>query len=167
MSIDSAAEPATPALVHGRAIRRARLAGRWLVLVLYAGVSAGASAQQAVFKGDVVPAPLSAGPADAIRGKAAFVQREKGHCILCHAVPDPDVRFAGNIGPPLAGVGARLSAAQLRGRIVDPSRHDPDTIMPAYYRTDNLHRVARAYAGRTVLNAQDVEDVIAYLLTLR
>ena len=127
----------------------------------------GAAAQQAVFEGDAVPAPLAASPADAARGKAVFVQREKGHCILCHTVPDPDIHFAGNVGPPLAGVGARLSTAQIRGRIVDPTRHDPDTVMPAYYRTGNLSRVARLYAGRTVLSAQDIEDVIAYLLTLR
>jgi L-cysteine S-thiosulfotransferase len=141
--------------------------GRWLVAALCMGMPVGLAAQQAVFEGDAVPAPLSASPGDAARGKAMFVQREKGHCILCHALPDPEVHFAGNLGPALAGVGSRLSAAQMRGRIVDPTRHDPDTVMPAYFRTGNLSRVARPYAGRTVLVAQDIEDVVAYLLTLR
>ena len=140
---------------------------RWLFCAVCSGAPAGAAAQQVVFEGDAVPVPLTASPADAMRGKAAFVQREKGHCILCHVLPDPEVRFAGNVGPPMAGIGVRLSVAQLRGRIVDPTRHDPDTVMPAYYRTENLRRVAPAYAGRTVLTAQDIEDVIAYLLTLR
>jgi sulfur-oxidizing protein SoxX len=144
-----------------------RLAGRWLVTALCLAAAGGAAAQQVVFERDAVPVPLTATPADAARGKAVFVQREKGHCILCHTVPDPEVRFAGNVGPPMAGVGARLSAAQMRARIVDPTRLDSETVMPAYFRTGNLHRVARNYAGRTALSAQDIEDVIAYLLTLR
>lgn len=163
-----AREQAASSLTCGQAARFApRTVGRWLVSALCVGMPVGVAAQLAVFEGDAVPAPLSASPADATRGKAVFVQRERGHCILCHALPDPDVRFAGNVGPALAGVGVRLSAAQLRGRIVDPTRHDPDTAMPAYFRTGNLNRVARPYAGRTVLSAQDVEDVVAYLLTLR
>jgi L-cysteine S-thiosulfotransferase len=143
------------------------MVGCWLAITVCLGAPVGVAAQHVVFEGDAVTAPLTASPADAARGKAVFVQREKGHCILCHALPDPEVRFAGNLGPLLAGVGSRLSVAQMRGRIVDPNRHDPDTVMPAYYRTDNLNRVARSYAGRTVLSTQDIEDVIAYLLTLR
>ena len=102
-----------------------------------------------------------------MRGKQVLVQREKGHCILCHAIPESDVRFAGNIGPPLAGVGTRLDAAQIRGRIVDPSRHDPHTVMPSYFKVDGLRRVAPQFAGRTVLSAQDVEDAVALLLSYR
>jgi sulfur-oxidizing protein SoxX len=158
---------AASALTPGRAIRLApRVAGCWLVAALGLGAPVGVAAQQVVFEGDTVPAPLTAAAADAARGKAVFVQREKGHCILCHTLPDPEVRFAGNVGPPMAGVGARLSAAQMRARIVDPTRNNPETLMPAYFRTESLHRVARNYAGRTALSAQDIEDVIAYLLTL-
>lgn len=120
-----------------------------------------------MFEADAIPAPLTASPGDPLRGRAVLIEREKGHCVLCHALPDPGIRFAGNVGPPLAGVGLRLSASQLRGRIADPGRHNPETAMPAYYRTENLRRVDRRYAGRTVLGAQDIEDVIAYLLTLR
>ena len=144
-----------------------RMSGCWLLTAFCLGMPVGAAAQQAVFEGDAIPVPLTTSPADAARGKAAFAQREKGHCILCHTPPDPEIRFAGNIGPPLAGVGQRLSTAQIRGRIVDSTRHDPDTVMPAYYRTDNLTRVAGQWVGRTVLSAQEVEDVLAYLLTLR
>ncbi|MEP7085238.1 MAG: sulfur oxidation c-type cytochrome SoxX, partial [Betaproteobacteria bacterium] len=126
-----------------------------------------AAAQTPLFDGDAVPLPLTTAVADAAAGRTVFIQREKGHCILCHTLPDAGVRFAGNVGPPLAGVGARLTAAQLRGRIVDSTRHDPDTVMPAYFRNAALNRVSRAYIGRTVLSAQEVEDVVAYLLTLR
>lgn len=136
------------------------------VLALCVMVVPGAVAQ-AVFDGDAIREPLTATPGDPVRGKAVLVQREKGHCILCHALPEADVRFAGNIGPPLAGVGARLSAAQIRGRIADPTRNAPDTAMPAYFRSTELRRVAPAFKDRTVLSAQDVEDAVAYLSTLR
>ena len=136
-------------------------------MTILSALASAAAAQTPVFDGDSVPAPLTTAVANAAAGRTVFLQREKGHCILCHTLPDAEVRFAGNVGPPLAGVGARLTSAQLRGRIVDSTRHDPDTVMPAYFRTDALHRVGRAYLGRTVLSAQEVEDVIAYLLTLR
>ena len=126
-----------------------------------------ARAQPAVFAGDGVAAPLTSTPGDPARGKSVLVQREKGHCILCHTLPEPDVKFAGNIGPPLAGVGRRLSAAQIRGRIVDPTRHDPNSVMPAYFRTEGLNRVAPSYRDKTVLSAQDVEDAVALLSTYR
>jgi sulfur-oxidizing protein SoxX len=130
-------------------------------------VATGPHAQQPVFAGDAVPLPLTATPGDAVRGKAVLIQREKGHCILCHALPEADVRFAGNVGPPLAGVGSRLDAAQIRGRIVDSTRHDPNSVMPAYFRVDNLRRVAPAYKDKTVLTAQDVEDAVALLSTYK
>ena len=69
----------------------------------------------------------------------------------------------GNVGPPLAGVGARLSAGELRLRVVDSTRVNPDSVMPPYHRTDGLNRVAVLYRGEPVLNAQQVEDVVAYL----
>jgi len=137
------------------------------MLAALAAVVTAAHAQDVQFVGDAVPAALTATPGDRQRGKAVLVQREKGHCILCHALPEAEVRFAGNVGPPLAGVGSRLTAAQIRGRIVDPGRHDPQTVMPAYFRTANLRRVAPQYAGHTVLNAQDIEDAVAYLTSLR
>lgn len=89
------------------------------------------------------------------------------NCLLCHAVPESGERFMGNVAPPLSGVGARLSAAQLRLRVVDQSRLNRDTVMPSYYRVSGLNNVAEAYRGKPILTAQQVEDVVAYLQTLR
>ena len=116
--------------------------------------------------GDGIPEPL-AGRGDAMRGRALVVARESANCLLCHGVPDPDVRFYGNVGPSLAGVGRRLSQAQLRLRVVDNMRVNATTIMPSYYRTQGLDGVASGYAGKPVLTAQEVEDVVAWLSTLQ
>jgi sulfur-oxidizing protein SoxX len=114
-----------------------------------------------------IAAPLTSEAGDPARGKAAVLSREGGNCFLCHTVPDAGETPLGNIGPPLAGVGKRLSAAQLRLRLVDSTRINPASVMPAYYRIDGLQRVASAYAGKPLMSAQQIEDVIAYLLTLR
>jgi sulfur-oxidizing protein SoxX len=102
---------------------------------------------------------------DPARGREVFVSREGGHCVLCHAVPGAQV--AGNIGPDLAGVGARLSAAELRERIADMSRMSPATAMPSFHRTDDLARVDPQYAGKPVLDDAQLDDVVAYLSSLR
>lgn len=115
--------------------------------------------------GDAIPGPLTAEPGDAARGRSVVVNRDQGGCTLCHEVPG-EKRF-GNIAPPLAGVGGKLSIAQLRLRVADSSRVNPDTPMPAYYRTEGLTQVAAAYRGKPVLTAQQVEDVAAYLATLK
>ena len=90
-----------------------------------------------------------------------------GLCLLCHSGPFPEERFQGNLAPSLAGVGSRLSEAQIRLRIVDASRVNPQTIMPPYFRTEGLERVAPAYRGKTVLSAQQIEDVVSFLVTLK
>jgi L-cysteine S-thiosulfotransferase len=114
---------------------------------------------------------LCLGPAFAAgnpeRGRQIVANRQVGLCLLCHAAPIPEERFQGELAPDLRGVGARLTEAQIRARIVDPSKANPDTIMPAYYRKDGLSRVAAAYQGRTILDAEQIEDVVAYLLTLK
>src|SRR5258706_15622228 len=107
--------------------------------------------------------PLAA-PGDPIRGREVFVSRDGGHCVLCHSAPG--VSVAGNVGPPLAGVGARLNAAQIRRRIVDITRVNPDATMPAFHRADG-ERVAANYAGRPALAAQQVGDLVAWLATLK
>ena len=117
-------------------------------------------------KADGIAQPL-APPGDALRGRALLIARDPANCILCHGLSDPAVRFAGNLAPPLDGAGSRLSIAQLRLRVADSSRINPETIMPAYYRTEGLRAVAAAYQGRPVLTAQQVEDVVVYLSTLR
>lgn len=90
-----------------------------------------------------------------------------GNCLLCHAVPETGARFMGNLAPPLSGVGARLTEGQLRMRMVDSSRLNRDTIMPAYYRVDRLNEVAQAYRDKPILTAQQIEDIVAFLATLR
>jgi sulfur-oxidizing protein SoxX len=113
---------------------------------------------------DAIEVPLAA-PGDAARGREVFVSRDGGHCVLCHSAPG--IVVAGNVGPPLAGVGARLSAGQIRLRIADITRVNPDAAMPAFHRTRGSVRVAAAYAGRTALDAQQVEDLVAFLGTLK
>ena len=117
-------------------------------------------------EGDAIREPLTPAPGDVARGREVLLGRD-GNCLLCHAVPETGARFMGNLAPPLSGVGARLSAGQLRLRIVDSTRLNPDTIMPSYYRIQGLHQVAEAWRGKPVLTAQQVEDTVAYLLTLR
>jgi sulfur-oxidizing protein SoxX len=116
--------------------------------------------------GDAIEAPLTTLPGDAARGRAVVAGRD-ANCLLCHALPDPGLRFTGNLAPPLTGVGARLTAAQLRLRVVDSARLNRDTIMPSYYRIEGLTRVGAAWRDKPILDAQQIEDVIAYLLTLR
>lgn len=116
--------------------------------------------------GDEIPAPL-AGPGDAARGRAIIIDRQKGFCLLCHSAPFPEQRFMGNLAPSLAGAGARYSEAQLRLRIAMPYRLHPDTLMPSYFRTEGLHYVAKAYAGKPILDGQQIEDVVAFLMTLK
>lgn len=113
---------------------------------------------------DDVMQPL--GPAgDAARGREVFVTREGGHCILCHAVPG--VAVAGNVGPQLGEIGSRYSAAQLRLRIADISRVRPLAAMPTFHQTQGLARVAPAFAGKPVLSSEQVEDLVAYLVSLK
>jgi L-cysteine S-thiosulfotransferase len=118
-------------------------------------------------EGDAIPRPLANASGDPNRGQALVLDHERGNCTICHVVPGPDARYHGNLGPSLTGVGRRLSAGQIRLRIVDSTRLNPVTIMPAYYRIENLHRVAAPFRERPVLSPQDVEDVVAYLSTLR
>jgi sulfur-oxidizing protein SoxX len=108
-----------------------------------------------------------AAPGDAARGRAIVASRQQGLCLLCHTGPIPEEPFQGNLAPDLAGAGSRWNAAQLRARIVDPSRFNPATIMPAYYKTEGLVRVAPAMKGKPIFTAQQVEDVVAYLQTLK
>ena len=117
-------------------------------------------------EGDAIRNPLSQAPADAARGREVVLGRDT-NCLLCHAVPDGGGRAMGNLAPPLSGVGARLSEGQLRLRIVDSMRLNRDTIMPSYYRLEGLNQVAAAWRGKPVLTAQQVEDIVAFLLTLR
>ena len=117
--------------------------------------------------GDSIARSLTGQPGDAARGRAIVANRSVGLCLLCHSGPIAEERFQGDLSPSLAGAGSRWSEGQLRLRIVDGSRLNADTIMPAYYRTQGLQRVARNFEGKTILSAAQVEDVVAYLVTLK
>ena len=116
-------------------------------------------------RADAMNEPLTSTPGDAARGREIVTGRD-GNCLLCHALPETGLRFMGNVAPPLAGVSSRLSAGQIRMRVVDPTRVNPDAVMPAYHRVNDLDQVAQPYRGKPVLGAQQVEDVVAYLSTL-
>lgn len=111
--------------------------------------------------------PLTQQPGDIERGRTIVSNRQQGLCVLCHQAPVAEERFHGNMAPDLRGVGARLNAAQLRLRMVDSRLFNPESFMPAYFRIDHLNRVAPAFQGKTLLSAQDIEDVVAYLLSLK
>jgi sulfur-oxidizing protein SoxX len=113
-----------------------------------------------------MPEPLTAAPGNAGRGREIVADRQVGLCILCHAAPLPEVPFMGDLGPDLAGVGGRLTVPELRERIVDSRRVNPDTIMPPYHALSNLTLVGSRWRDTTILTGQQVEDVVAYLATL-
>ena len=116
---------------------------------------------------DGIPEPIGGIAGDAGRGRTLMLGREAANCVLCHALPEPGVRFSGDLGPPLGGVARTFSVAQLRLRVVDSMRVNPTTIMPSYYRIEGLDRVAGAYRGKPILAAEQVEDIVAYLATLK
>jgi len=144
-----------------------RSPGLALLAWLCAGAAAGAQAVPYEVVDDGIPDPLAGQVGDAARGRAIVADRQRGLCVLCHAGPFPELRFMGNLAPDLSGAGGRWTAAQLRLRLVDPWRLNADSIMPAYHRVDGLTRVARSHADRPILDAAGIEDVVAYLLTLR
>jgi sulfur-oxidizing protein SoxX len=150
--------------------RGVRLRLRATAIVLALGC-ADALAQDAVrpyvVAGDAIEASLTGAAGDADRGMKIVTNRQVGLCLLCHSGPYPQDRFQGTLAPDLKGAGARWTEGQLRLRIVDAARVNPDTIMPPYYRTDGLARVAPAFRGKTILNAEQIEDVVAYLMTLK
>ena len=117
--------------------------------------------------GDAIPASLTGATGDPARGRAIVLDRRLGACLLCHTGPFPEERFQGTLAPDLSGTGSRWSAGQLRLRLVDATRLNPETIMRPYYRTDGLARVGNAWAGQPILTAEQIEDVVAFLATLR
>jgi sulfur-oxidizing protein SoxX len=136
------------------------------LVIPLAGASAAELAAYRVV-GAEIPQPLSATPGDAARGRAIVTNRQVGLCLLCHSGPFPEEPQQGTLAPSLAGVGARFSEGQLRLRLVDNRRVNPSSTMPAYFRVDGLTRVGRAWQSKPILDAQQIEDVVALLRTLR
>lgn len=138
-----------------------------VTLVALAGLLMGAGLAPYRIDGDRIDAPLAGQPGDPVRGRAIVLDLHASTCLLCHAGPFPEQRFQGTIGPSLAGVGGRLSPGQLRLRLVDAAAVTPDTVMPSFYSVTGLTRVATAFQGRPVLDAGQIEDIVAFLATLR
>jgi L-cysteine S-thiosulfotransferase len=140
-----------------------RLVARLGWIPVFAGMTLVACTTQPAVEG-AITTPF-APSADVASGREVFVSREGGHCVLCHEAPG--VEAFGNVGPPLAGVGSRLTVPQLRLRVADITKVSPQATMPTFHRADSMTRVASQYEGRTVLTGQQVEDVVAWLATLR
>jgi len=117
--------------------------------------------------GDAIPASLTGARGNPEQGEKIVTNRQVGLCLLCHSGPYPQERFQGTLAPDLKGAGTRSTEGQLRLRIVDASRINHDTIMPPYYRVDGLNRVSPGFRGKPILTAEQIEDVVAYLMTLK
>ena len=137
----------------------------WLLLLL-TGTAGAQTLPPYTVVGDSIPDPLTATRGDAARGRALVVDRSST-CILCHGGPFPEQKFQGDLAPDLAGTGRRWSEGQIRLRLVDASRLNAATIMPSYYRVDGLNRVGTPWRGKPILSAGQIEDIVAYLVTLR
>lgn len=143
------------------------IVGSWFAAVMLALPSvASEQVRPYVIRGDSIPESLTGVGGDPARGRALVLERTST-CILCHSGPFPEEKFQGDLAPNLAGSGTRWSVSQLRLRLVDASRLNPATIMPSYYRVDGLERVAPAWRGKPILDAEQIEDIVAYLATLR
>ncbi len=132
-----------------------------------AAARAGEALRPYTIVGDAIPASLTGAEGDPARGKAIVLNRQVGLCLLCHSGPFPEERFQGNMAPDLEGAGTRWSEGQLRLRLVDARKLNPYTIMPPYYVIDGMNRVARNFRGKPILSAEQIEDVVAFLATLK
>ena len=144
------------------------MAGAWLVATAFALPCAAdeVGMRSYVVAGDAIPTSLTGTPGDAARGRALVLDRTST-CILCHSGPFPETRFQGDLAPNLTGAGSRWSEGQLRLRLVDASSLNPATIMPSYYSLDGLLRVGTTWRGKPILSAEQIEDIVAYLTSLR
>ncbi len=156
-------------------MKHCKTLGALLGIALSASLAVPAMAGQSRTEGGVtfqitddgIAKSLTGKPGDAANGRKLAVDRTKGGCLACHVMPIPEAPFHGKVGPSLWGVGARLDVAQLRLRVVDPKVANDATMMPAFFRSTGLHRVLKKWAGKTFLSAQEVEDMVAYLATLK
>ena len=121
-----------------------------------------------IVDGISIPKPLTDKPGDPKRGAKLVVARKKGNCLACHKIQQlSDYPFHGNIGPELSDVASNMKEGEMRLRLVNPKVVNPDTIMPAFYRTEGLHRVLDKFKGKPVLTEQEIEDIIAFMKTLK
>jgi sulfur-oxidizing protein SoxX len=141
---------------------------RFLASLLLAMASpAMAVADAAMVAGDAVAQSLTGSAGDPLRGRAIIVDRQKGFCLLCHSGPFNEEPLQGNLAPSLAGAGSRWNEGQLRLRLMDNKRVNAESIMPAYHRIEGLNRVGPTWRDRPILNAAEIEDVLAFLMGLK
>jgi sulfur-oxidizing protein SoxX len=136
----------------------------------YMAVPATANAAELVsfsIVGDGIPKSLTGKPGDPAKGRKIAYNRKQGNCLACHKMPIPEQQFHGEIAPGLEGVADRISEAEMRLRIVNPKVINPDTFMPAFYRNTGFTRVLKKFKGKTILSAEQVEDLVAYMMTLK
>ncbi|MFD1341885.1 sulfur oxidation c-type cytochrome SoxX [Litorisediminicola beolgyonensis] len=121
-----------------------------------------------------VESSLSGAPGDAEAGANVASTRGLGNCVACHQISALDAAFQGEIGPPLDGVADRWGEAELRGIVANAKITFPDTVMPAFYKSTGFIRPGDAFTGKAgteplppLLTAQQVEDVVAFLMTLK
>ena len=141
-------------------------------LALSVAISANAIAAEEMMmkymvKDGAIAKSLTGKPGDPAKGRKVAINRKQGNCLACHVMPIPEQPFHGNAGPDLNGVASRLTEGEIRLRIVNPKVVNPDTFMPAFYRKDGLHRVMKKFKGKTLLSAKQVEDLVAYTMTLK
>ena len=118
-------------------------------------------------KDGAIAKSLTGKPGNATNGRKVAINRKQGNCLACHVMPISEQPFHGNAGPDLNGVAGRLTEGEIRLKIVNPKIVNPDTFMPAFYRKDGLHRVMKKFQGKTILSAEQVEDLVAYTMTLK
>ena len=135
-------------------------------IVAFSSLFVGANAHEYIIVDDTIPVSLTGVPGDPVKGKKLTTNRKKGNCLACHQMPIPEQQFHGEVGPDLSGVGSRMTEAELRLRLVNSKALNPDTIMPAFHKVA-LNRVLKKFKGKTILGAQEVEDIIAYLITIK
>jgi sulfur-oxidizing protein SoxX len=120
-----------------------------------------------IIDGESIPDSLTGKAGDPVKGRETAIHRKKGNCLACHALPAPEQPYHGEVGPDLNEVAGRLSEGEIRLRIVNPKYANPATIMPAFYKTEGLHMVQKKWQGKPMLTAEEVEDIVAYLMTLK
>jgi sulfur-oxidizing protein SoxX len=154
-------------LIASAALGLGLVAGACVAVADASSATGAAATGSAAAAYDAMPDSLTGTAGDPARGRAIVLSRQTGLCLLCHSGPFEEERFQGNLAPDLRGAGSRWSEGQLRLRIVDSAKLNPASLMPSYYRTEGLFRVAAEYRGKPVLSAQQIEDVVAFLLSLR
>ena len=143
-------------------------AARFLASLLLAmAIPAMAVADAAMVAGDAVMQSLTGSAGDPARGRAIITDRQKGFCLLCHGGPFSEEPLQGNLAPSLAGAGSRWNEGQLRLRLMDNKRINAESIMPAYHRIEGLNRVGPVWRDKPILNAAEIEDVLAFLMGLK